>query len=94
MDNISAVLEVSVNANPSVYEEIEEEKRMNDAVRRLMKDDLERERADGIKEGMEKGLLSSIGNLMKSMHWSAEEAMKALGIPQDKMDFYSAKLTK
>jgi hypothetical protein len=31
---------------------------------------------------------------MKSTTWSAEEAMKALGIPKEKMDFYGAKLTK
>jgi hypothetical protein len=44
-NNISAVLQVSVYANPSVYEKIEEEEAMNEAMRRLMKDDLEKERA-------------------------------------------------
>jgi hypothetical protein len=46
-NNISAVLQVSVDANPSVYKKIEE-----------------------------------------------EEAMNALGIPKEKMDFYGAKLEK
>jgi flagellar biosynthesis/type III secretory pathway protein FliH len=75
-----------------------------------MKDELEEARANGIEQGREQGreegreegreqgreegLLSSVGNLMKSMHLSAEEAMKALGIPKEKMDFYGAKLAK
>jgi hypothetical protein len=31
---------------------------------------------------------------MKSMHLSAEQAMEALEIPEDEMDFYRAKLAK
>jgi hypothetical protein len=31
---------------------------------------------------------------MKSMHLSAEQAMTALEVPEDKMDFYRAKLAK
>jgi hypothetical protein len=84
------VLRVSVDANQSVYDEIKEDETMGDALRELMKDELEEAHASGIEEG----LLSSVGNLMKSMHLSAEEAMKALGIPKEKMDFYGAKLAK
>jgi hypothetical protein len=89
-NNVSAVLRVSVDANQSVYDEIKEDETMGDALRELMKDELEEAHASGIEEG----LLSSVGNLMKSMHLSAEEAMKALGIPKEKMDFYGAKLAK
>jgi flagellar biosynthesis/type III secretory pathway protein FliH len=79
---------------------------MGDALRELMKDELEEAHASGmeqgreegieqgIEQGREEGLLSSVGNLMKSMHLSAEEAMKALGIPKEKMEFYGAKLAK
>jgi hypothetical protein len=88
--NISAVLRVSVDANQSVYDKIKEDETMGDALRELMKDELEEAHANGIEEG----LLSSIGNLMKSTTWSAEEAMKALGIPKEKMDLYGAKLAK
>jgi hypothetical protein len=97
-NNISAVLRVSVDANQSVYDEIKEDETMGDALRELMKDELEEAHENGVEqgreEGREEGLLSSIGNLMKSMHLSAEEAMKALGIPKEKMDFYGAKLAK
>jgi hypothetical protein len=89
-NNISAVLRVSVDANQSVYDKIKEDETMGDALRELMKDELEEAHASGIDEG----LLSSVGNLMKSMHLSAEEAMKALGIPKEKMDLYGAKLAK
>jgi predicted transposase YdaD len=67
---------------------------MGDALRELMKDELEEAHENGVEQGREEGLLSSIGNLMKSTTWSAEEAMKALGIPKEKMDFYGAKLAK
>jgi hypothetical protein len=97
-NNISAVLRVSVDANQSVYDRVKEDETMGDALRELMKDELEEAHANGMEEGREEGreegLLSSIGNLMKSTTWSAEEAMKALGIPKEKMDFYGAKLTK
>jgi hypothetical protein len=92
--NISAVLRVSVDANQSVYDKIKEDETMGDALRELMKDELEEAHASGMEQGREEGLLSSIGNLMKSTTWSAEEAMKALGIPKEKMDFYGAKLAK
>jgi aspartokinase len=93
-NNISAVLRVSVDANQSVYDEIKEDETMGDALRELMKDELEEAHENGVEQGREEGLLSSIGNLMKSTTWSAEEAMKALGIPKEKMDFYGAKLAK
>jgi hypothetical protein len=93
-NNIRAVLQVSVVANPKVYEKIEEEKGMEDALRWLMRDALEKEYDNGIVEGREQGVLFSIGNLMKSMHLSADEAMKALGVPKEDMESYSAKLAK
>jgi hypothetical protein len=48
----------------------------------------------GIQQGIEEGLLSSLRSLMKSMHLSAEQAMNALEIPEDKIDFYRTKLAK
>jgi hypothetical protein len=58
--------------------------------------ELEREagREEGIATGREESLLSSLKSLMKSMHLSAEQAMTALEVPEDKMDFYRAKLAK
>lgn len=45
-------------------------------------------RYEGIKEGRYEGILDSIRNLMESMGWSSEQAMKALKIPEaEQMDY-------
>jgi hypothetical protein len=89
-NNISAVLRVSVDANQSVYDRVKEDETMGDALRELMKDELEEAHANG----MEEGILSSISNLMKSMKLTAEQAMDALGIPKNERASYNAKLIK
>ncbi len=49
----------------------------------------------GIEEkGMEKGILVSIQNLMESMDWTAEQAMKALRIPETEQAMYANNLRK
>ena len=49
----------------------------------------------GIEEkGMEKGILVSIQNLMESMDWTAEQAMKALRIPETEQAMYADNLRK
>ena len=35
------------------------------------------------EEGIEKGNLTAIRNLIKNMNWSVVEAMKAIGIPEE-----------
>ena len=42
----------------------------------------EEERAEGREEGREEGRVEDIRNLMKNMNLSADDAMKALGIPE------------
>lgn len=43
----------------------------------------------GVEEkGIEKGILLSIRNLMETMGWSAEQAMKGLKIPEEEKDKY------
>ena len=49
----------------------------------------------GIEEnGMKKGILVSIQNLMESMEWTAEQAMKALKIPETEQTIYADNLKK
>jgi hypothetical protein len=101
-DNIDAVLQVSVAANFELYEEVRRDSVMCQAMRELMKDEIAEDmlvarregREEGRIQGQEEGLLASICNLMKSMEWSSEQAMEALGVPENKMDFYRAKLVK
>ena len=51
-------------------------------------------RDEGIAIGIEKAMLSSIQSLMNNMHWTAEQAMSALAIPQEKRTDYQTYLTK
>lgn len=46
------------------------------------------------KRGIQKGILSSIQNLMESMGWSAEQAMTALKIPEAEQVQYISGLKK
>lgn len=46
------------------------------------------------EKGMKQGILASIRNLMESMGWSAEQAMKALKIPEAEQAVYMANLRK
>ena len=46
----------------------------------------------GEKRGEKRSTINSIRNLMKNMHWSAEEAMAAIGIEQSQYKQYLALL--
>ena len=46
------------------------------------------------KRGIQKGIMSSIQNLMESMGWSAEQAMTALKIPEAEQIQYIGGLKK
>ena len=49
----------------------------------------------GVEEnGIKKGILVSIQNLMESMGWTAEQAMKALKIPETEQALYADSLRK
>ncbi len=47
---------------------------------------------DGIKEGRMEGILNSIKSLMKTLNLSAEQAMNALEVPEDKRAYYLAQI--
>ena len=44
--------------------------------------------------GFDKGILFSIKNLMKTMGWSAQQAMNALKIPEDEQDQYAGMIKR
>lgn len=46
----------------------------------------------GEKRGERRGTINSIKNLMKNRHWSAEEAMEAIGIDKAQHEQYLALL--
>ncbi len=48
----------------------------------------------GLEQGRIESILSAIQNLMDSMDWSAEQAMRALKIPESEQSVYSRKLNK
>ena len=72
LQNIDAVLQVSKSANAKLYDEIRRGAKMYDALKDLMKDE--------IAEEVEAKRTDDIKKLMKNMKWTAEQAMKALGI--------------
>lgn len=87
-NNIEAVLQVSVSANHVLYETIRRDDPMCDALRELMKEEIEEEKA----AAKQQTLLEAIKNLMQTMKWTAEQAMAALSIPQGDWPEYMAKL--
>lgn len=83
-ENIDAVLQISVAANRDLYDEIKEENKMCEALRELMKDEIEAEKSKAFAEGK----LQAIQSLMKNMKFSAEQAMAAIGIPKSEYAQY------
>jgi len=49
-------------------------------------------RSDGINEGRDLERLNSIRNLMKTVQWTANQAMDALSIPQEERKRYADKI--
>ena len=46
----------------------------------------------GEKRGMANAIINNIKSLMENLHMTAENAIKALNIPQEEQDFYLEKL--
>lgn len=96
LQNIDAVLQVSVSANKDLYDEIRMEDDMCQALRDLMSDVIEKEveegRKKGQKEGQKAAMVDNIKSLMRNMKWTAEQAMKALGISDSEQSKYLALL--
>ncbi len=103
-NNVEAVLQVSMAANQELYSEIRRQLGMIDALRDLMKEEideimrnakiegLQEGRQAGLQEGRQENLLENIRNLMANMKWTADQAMSAMSIPAEKWGTYKAKL--
>ena len=72
---------------------------MSEALKRVFKDEFEKERLEGIQEGRregmreckDEGILTSLKNLMSNMNLTLQQAMDALGIPAADWPRYMAK---
>ncbi len=89
LQNVDAILQVSVLANQELYERIKRrDSKMCQALRDLMKEEI----AEEVTKGRADEKLIDIKNLMKTMKWTAAQAMKALKIPVADQRKYSAML--
>ena len=82
--NADAVLQASIFANKSLYNRIRRESGMCEALRELMKDEID--------AAVEEGMVSAVRNLMDSMKWTAEQAMEAIKIPAEERGKYVSRL--
>jgi hypothetical protein len=109
LNNADAVMQVSIAANRKVYDVVKEDYYMCEALRELMKDEIDREveersekaRVEALKEAREKARaearekeISLISNLMETMKLTAEQAMNALKIPAEERQMYASRLAK
>ena len=89
-NNARAVLNVSSEANEETFEKIRRDEDMGEAMRRVMKEDLARER----NEGEQQTKVLDITNLMKNLQLTLEQAMDALSIPTDQRSMYAGMVNK
>ena len=68
--NVEAVLQVSVKANDELYREIRRDANMCDALRELMKDDIEREVSAARKLGESEGEVRGEAKIILKMNHS------------------------
>lgn len=91
--NEDAVLQVSVSTNSEVYENV---KRRNplmcEALRELMKDEIQEEKDEAVEAAKDKTRLDSIKSLMKKMKLTAKQTMDALSISASDQKRYSSML--
>ena len=87
-DNVEAVLQVSISANGKVYDEVRRDFGMCEALRELMREEIEEEKT----KSRENAILVSIRNLMDSMKWTAEQTMDALKLSMDERAKYVSRL--
>ena len=80
LENIDAVLQVSVSANSKLYEKVRGDDLMCQALRELMKDEIDKEKKDT--------KIEDLRNIMKNLKLTAEQAMDALGISPDARNTY------
>ena len=80
-ENADAVMHVSINANREVYNKIREENPfMCQALRELMKDEIQEEIKAAEEKAVDEKLITSIKNLMKKFGMDAKTVMDGMGI--------------
>ena len=95
-ENIDAVLQVSIDANKSLYSLVMEDKKMCAALEELMVDVIEekerkaedRGKKEGKKEGIREATVSNIRSMMETLKITAKQAMDALRIPESDQQNY------
>jgi hypothetical protein len=91
-DNIDAVLQASVAANFGLYEKVRRDSIMCQAMRELMKDEIAEELNNAADKAETETQIKNIQVIMKNFKYTAEQAMDALEIPQQKRTVYLSKL--
>ena len=103
-NNVDAVLQASISANYELYKEIRSEYIMCDALRELMKDEIEatvnkkvKEQVtmkveEQVNENINETKLEAVQNIMKTLKLSVEQAMDALMIPDSQRTVILKKL--
>ena len=97
LQNISAVLQLSVSANQNLYEAVRRDQSMCcEALRELMKDEIEEAAKNAAEKATETATESisvkHIRELMRNLKMTAEQAMQALGIAEQDRAKYAVKL--
>lgn len=87
-NNIESVLQVSIAANQELYDEIRRDSSMCNALRELLREEIEEEKRNTEQET----LLQTIKKLMVNLKMTAEEAMSAMSIPREQWEEYRARL--
>lgn len=63
--------------------------KMNPLFAEIFKDELETAHTEGKAEGAKENFLANVRELMKNLHFTAAQAMDALGVPADKQKEYA-----
>ena len=92
LQNIDAMLQVSVAENAKLYEKVRRDKAMCEALKDLMKEEIAEERAEERANTKAETIVDTVKNLMKNMKWTAKQAMEAMGISEADQSKYSALL--
>ena len=81
INNARAVLNISSEANEQTFGKIRGDDEMSEAMKRIMKDDIEQEKQNT--------KVIDIKNLMETLKLTLEQAMDALKIPSDERAMYA-----
>lgn len=91
--NADAVLQLSVSANRSVYEEIlRRDPEMCEALRELMKEEIDSEVQEKSKEAVDVALVAVIKNQVEKLGLDATQIMKSMGLSEADQLRYAARL--